>query len=474
MSQYPPETLLLRIRAETLRLNLKRAHAAFKDLPSLKGKFKEFEDRLSNMRECAAELFDKVGDLRRRVFRAEVLRTEDVKEVVKHVQDRLETMADDLASARVKLNELGGNSYLAQMKEKGRGQSTWECLNQRAAGLQQDVEKIEKDLSDPNAWKALSKAEADATDYVFHESIELLGGIALRDAHLDADICDLAEALIRSIRASATDSNVIPGGISGMMMTIERFIRLRFPEWTIWGLPLAAHELWRVSARAELDNLVAKSLEAEGVSLIKDPTIQQCLGDAYATYFMGPAYALAAVTLLFDPTRAQYDLRVHATESMLRRMDPTKAGAFSESYQTLADNLASAWKAAKQQVGTAIDPSKAEVVEKVVAALFNRLEALGYSHFSVAEWKKARNWADKLQSDAALEEIKTSDNDDLRHALNAVWLARLDAARTEDLSERAHRLAHRVLAKRSPSEGQGEQLRPFAKGPGKQLRGLLP
>lgn len=440
MRQHPAETLLLSIRAETLRLNLKRAHAAFKDLPSLLGQFKDFGDCLSNMHESAVKLSDKVADLRRGVVRGEVPRKEDVKDV----HERLEDMAEGLANAKAKLTELGRKSFLVQMRAEG--ETTWQSLNNRAAELQGNVEEIEKDLSGPNAWQALSKAEAEANDDVFNESIELLGGIALRDARLDADICELADALIRSISKSRTHPNVIPGGISSMMMRIDHFIRLRFPEWTIWGLPLAAHELWRVSARAQFDNLLAKPFGPDGSKVIEDPTIQQCLGDAYATYFMGPAYALAAVTLLFDPTRAQDDLRVRATESMLRHMDPTKPDAFSDSYQTVADNLASAWKAAKHQAGMPIDLSKAEVVETAVATLFRRLTMFSYPCFTVAEWKSARNWAEKLHSDAGVDGIEISDKHDLRHALNAVWLARLDAARTGDISKRAHRLAHRVKA----------------------------
>lgn len=322
MRQHKPETLLLRIRAETLRLNLMRAHAAFKDLPSLLGQFKDFTDCLSNMHECASELSDRVGDLRRGVVRGVV----PDKEAVREVHERLENMAEGLANARAKLTELGEKSFLVQMRAEG--ETTWQSLKTDAAELQEKVEEIEKDLSGPNAWQALSEVEAKANDHVFNESIELLGGIALRDARLDADICELADALIRSIRASRTHPNVIPGGISSMMMRIERFIRLRFPEWTIWGLPLAAHELWRVSARAQYDNLLAKPFGPEGSKVIEDPTIQQCLGDAFATYFMGPAYALAAITLLFDPKRAQDDLRVLATVSMLRHMDAAKPDAF--------------------------------------------------------------------------------------------------------------------------------------------------
>jgi hypothetical protein len=451
MKQHPPQTLLLRIRAETLRLNLKRAHSSFRDLPSLSGQFAEIEQCLSTMHERALDLSAKVGELRQQALG----RVVPAVKAVSDAQTCLDNIVDDLGAAKAKLTELGSKSFLIQIRAEG--QSTWESLNKRAGGLQAAVEAIEKDLSAPDAWKALSKAEAEANDLVFHESIELLGGIALRDAHLDADICDLAEALIRSIRASGNYPSVIPGGISTMMMKIQRFIRLRFPEWTIWGLPFVAHELWRVSAREQFDDLLARSLGADGSTLIKDPTMQQCLGDAFATYIMGPAYALAAITLLFDPTHSEDDLRVLATVSMLRRMDDAKPDAFSESYRTVADDLEAAWRAAKQQTGVTIDPSKARVVEAAVAALFKELDTFGYSYFDVAEWKSLSKWAEKLRG-GAVDAIEILPEHDLRHALNAAWLARLDSARTEDISEHANRLADRVkveLAKRRSDRVRG-------------------
>jgi hypothetical protein len=158
---------------------------------------------------------------------------------------------------------------------------------------------------------------------------------------------------------------------------------------------------------------------------------------------MGPAYALAAITLLFDPTRAEDDLRVLATVSMLRRMDDAKPDAFSESYRTVADDLEAAWRAAKQQTGVTINPSKARVVEAAVAALFKELDTIGYSYFGVAEWKSLSKWAEKLR-EGTIDAIEILPEHDLRHALNAAWLARLDSAEPKTFSEHANRLADRV------------------------------
>src|ERR1700716_3194295 len=82
-------------------------------------------------------------------------------------------MAEGLANAKAKLTELGRKSFLVQMRAEG--ETTWQSLNNRAAELQGNVEEIEKDLSGPNAWQALSKAEAEANDDVFNEKHRAAG-----------------------------------------------------------------------------------------------------------------------------------------------------------------------------------------------------------------------------------------------------------------------------------------------------------
>ena len=56
----------------------------------------------------------------------------------------------------------------------------------------------------------LAEAEMEARKSLFQESIELLGGFALRDARLDEDICELGDKLIQSIRMPGGDLSVIP------------------------------------------------------------------------------------------------------------------------------------------------------------------------------------------------------------------------------------------------------------------------
>jgi hypothetical protein len=221
----PPENLLLRIRAETLRLNLDRAHANLKDLPSISEHVEEIHDLLAKARKGAQKLGANVADF------CQTMRRNDtpIPDAVTNAQTGLDNLVRELATALTKLEVLNSNSFLTKIGPIG--QSIWECLDGRAIDLRADVKAIEDSLSHPyEAWKALAKAEADANELVFKESVELLGGFALRDTGLDEDICELADGLIQSIHASAGHLSVIPGGIGSMMMTIERIIRLPFTE----------------------------------------------------------------------------------------------------------------------------------------------------------------------------------------------------------------------------------------------------
>ena len=467
-----PETLLLRIRAETLRLNLKRAHANFENLPSLVKQFEGLQRNLGGIRDELLSLSEKMSKLR-----ADVLRTNTVQvtEVIE-AHNRVDGFVGSLARALEDLTALGTKSFLNRVGSMGK--TIWESFEERARELQRAVTAIEGNLSGATAWATLGRTEQDAQERVFNESIELLGGMALRDTRLDADICELADAFLHSIRASGSSRSVIPGGVSSMMMTLESIVRLRFPEWTVWALPFVPCELWLVSAHKSFDRSLARALG----SAASDKLLKLCLADAFATYITGPAYAYAALTLLLDPACAKDEHRVSAMFDMLRHMDPAGEGSQTESYPSLADELREAWEAAKKQVekradatpavpaeaavaadATAAVPVEAAVaadaapaipVETAVATLFAELKPRGYSGFGVEEWKAMKEWSKQLVK-GEVGAIKIEAHHDLRHVLNAAWLARLELDRPKDISQSAKDLADRVraeMAKRPPND----------------------
>lgn len=451
-----PETLLLRIRAETLRLNLKRAHAKLRNLPRLPGQFESLRQDLAQIRDEAFGASGKADEVRQVVLRRGVLTLKQAKDL----QSRIDDLVDRLSDVLDKFDAVGRKSFLAQVTSVG--QNIWECLEGRASVLQSGVAGIEADPTSADAWKRLTELETDAITRVFNESIELLGGIALRDTRFDADICELADELIRSMRASGSYPSVIPGGISSMMMTLERIIRLRFPEWTLWALPFAAYEFWLVSAHKQFDEGLDRVLAGHGARATGNAQLQRCLGDAFATYIMGPAYAFAAMTMLLNPDHAEDDLRAQAILGMLRAMDPAAPNGFAESYRTLAGQLEDAWKAARAAAlngaGVVGDAGTAAAsVQVAVLTLSNDLRNFGYTRFDVAEWKAVGDWVKPLL-EGRIADIPLSPGHDLRHVLSAAWRARVDSDRKEDISGPAMELAERVrieMNKRPPDEGRG-------------------
>ena len=107
-------------------------------------------------------------------------------------------------------------------------------------------------------------------------------------------------------------------------MTAARLIRIGFPEWTVWMVPLAAGELGFIFADRyrDLDTEVIAAAFAdvltgragpdgsEGEPAIDEEELRAWVADAFATCVTGPAYVWAAMLLRADPTSAVDQRRV--------------------------------------------------------------------------------------------------------------------------------------------------------------------
>jgi hypothetical protein len=333
-----PATLLLRIRAETLRINLERAHEKLKELPNLRPDLYAVQDVLATIRMKLEEGI--------RVLAAAKTGPRQLdRDGIKKQGELLDEMDFATEIATCKLTEIENKSFLVQVRKTG--ERVWNSLDLRAVKIKKEFEGV--DLAAPSAWQEYSRFEAEANLKVFNESVELLGGIALRDARLGAEVCELADAMIVSTFRTLPSVLAIPGGIATMMMDLEPIIRLRFPEWTLWALPLTAHEVWNAVAGKVVMERITIGMAADKLKMLRHPKIQLCLADAFGTYMIGPAYAFAAIILLLDPLQPRDEARVHAMLEMLTAMAPAKI----DDYAAVADGLLTAWEAAKSQAKTA-------------------------------------------------------------------------------------------------------------------------
>lgn len=290
-------------------------------------------------------------------------------------------------------------------------------------------------LDDPTAtWN--SEAElASKFDPLFGEYVDLLRGLALRESGIERGICDLAERLLDGCdRLSQWKSVAIPSHRSPPDMAATRMVYLRFPEWTIWALPLAAHELGRLVAsqdRALRDKIKSEDAAAQWPAA----TIEAALADAFAAYAVGPAYGCAAIMMRLDPRAVAPggppvdDARARMIFEMLKIADE-KAGpaiGFDEVTKPALD----AWNEALKEAGAVAGSDDAP--RKLAAVFWIWAErSILTAKYQPQAWIKAQRLRDVL--DRRISEAPPLPEDaatiaagstDVRDMLNAAWLYRL-------------------------------------------------
>jgi hypothetical protein len=183
-------------------------------------------------------------------------------------------------------------------------------LKQRKAEAVEKLGLIQNELNNGSKpgpiWDSLRKTTQTYSEPVFAEYVEFLGGVALRVAGFDEGIGRVCDQLWKSyISGDGSDFLAIPARQQALQHTFTRILRVAFPGWTILPLPATALEFWKVVAfdymrknttlQARLANLLPGTQPANALGC------DGYLGDAYATYTMGPSYALFAISLMLDP-----------------------------------------------------------------------------------------------------------------------------------------------------------------------------
>lgn len=328
------------------------------------------------------------------------------------------------------------------------------------------------------AW-SLYQRVADSSRELFIGCLELIGGCAFRQslsgddpAREELKVWALADRLIVEASVDLTGSSgeapyfTVPALQEALSKSLVRTVRMRFPEWTVWTLPLLAYDYghvaindYRISLTDVVEDPLRQVLEAQVTNdLVHDVEHQakltaaasdeargrvirradKCardrigvlLADALATHWMGPAYACAAVHLRFDPSsafagRPSYDERVRLILGRLRRI-----ARKDEQQAKVAEKLTAEWIAAVERADAprpeSSEPTSSE--ELLVSALDLALSELPQAfRFGNALWSKANSakasWEEEAEDLRAL--TVPAEKLPLRVVLNAAWLTRL-------------------------------------------------
>lgn len=196
-------------------------------------------------------------------------------------------------------------------------------------------------------WSAFDTLLHEQARPLFVEYVDFLGGLTVRETGLDGRICEMSEFLLGGLASTRFVS--IPASQSALSSAMDSVIKMGFPEWSVWGLPLAAHEvgvaLWDDPMITDLRAAIREQVPAE----CDDAELAELFGDAFAAWTMGPAYGCAALLLRLQPHGA--DVRAHARPrdvdrarlvlGVLRSLTPP---ASDDGLSAAVETLASLWE----------------------------------------------------------------------------------------------------------------------------------
>jgi hypothetical protein len=326
------------------------------------------------------------------------------------------------------------------------------------------------------AWERFVELETK-TRSLFRGCLELIGGVAFREkGGVDQHLWRVADAfnveLCRQALKQSFNYLTVPALEEALSGSMVRTIRLRFPEWSVWSLPLVAYEFGHaaIGAREEFDRLYDKHVtrlvdsdqalrqfKADGDDprllrrkrLIRGAhsrRVRMLFGDAVATYMLGPCYACATIHLRLDPTgaadpgRATSQERAQVVLGCLRAMDEKSGGLQKQFIETLEEQ----WEQAVQRSRPHGVGDASGLTDLSETMLPDFIDALNYlpnaARLTARSWQQAVSfqlgWKGQLEHGDELQ-LELSRKDQLREILNAAWLTRVGEPQQAETIEAA-------------------------------------
>jgi hypothetical protein len=419
-------SLILRIRSEVLKRNLEEIRQKV-DQPPFGKRFTELGAACITSKELLPKIQRELFELRCDA-QADTISPSDFLGKIQAIESSYATLfknVQDICNEARRLSE----ASVFNMRVKARPVVGREVARQLGSIL------TELDRTQPNlgeAWKTYQAQYAEAQS-LLSEYLEFIGGLALRDAGFDDGMCNYADKLIALVSGSTSSSVAIPARQETIRMTWGRIVRMGCPEWTLWALPLTAHDVWYTAAQDNLKTENIKDFTGE------ERWVQECLADAYAVWSTGPAYAYAAFFLRLDPfcvgedrEGCTHDLRAHAILKMWELMDKADGGNLP--YLDVRSKLRDQWLDALAYAPTQrqidgdgnpdfpVDKEKMKQLDELIATQFDALHQYGSGGFSAQNWRSIQDWPERLRNGQPIEHPEA----DFRWVLNAAWVARIE------------------------------------------------
>jgi hypothetical protein len=343
------------------------------------------------------------------------------------------TVAISLSSLEKEVADVVRNSWgflESQFQQESRSLGNQvEDLQKRYEGLSH-LDAEEQQAALVQLWQDYTRL-AESAESLFGEIVELISGLALRDRSVDPWLFKIADRLVgwyAQRTSDSLDAVTVPSVRGAVARTLVRIVGLRFPEWSVWALPLIAYEFAYQYFRsggyqgAKLKAQIEKDLpgvwegnQVEGQAVL--------LADAFATFTTGPAYLLAAINLRLSP---QETARALVIFRVLEGLD--QRGIFGADF---LEEFRAGWQRSPAS-GRGLAPAEAQKLKDFADAA---LKALGMSYlpptkYSVEkDWSRVKeihqHWAEDIMVPGIPLEIRNIQRLTPIDVLNAAWFCRL-------------------------------------------------
>lgn len=310
----------------------------------------------------------------------------------------------------------------------------------------------------PYSWKQLRNINLRCGE-LFQECIGFLGGALIRTGQKERqeeDICELADALLSELNGKLPKT-VNWAGVTllaeaNFFTETTGLVRLPFPDYGIWNLPIAVHELGHFVGPRVPDGVGGFPFEAilrkkeqdnskqEGPAQLSPAALAQqvshlkeLFSDIFAAYALGPAYACSCLLLRFNPQddaacedNATHPSQAKRAHAILKTLEQTSRGITGDPYKKIIANLSALWATNLQAAGQLqhLMPDEIGPFEYELRPLYN-VVAKFLSTVRYAGWERAAELRAALDSEPAAAAAALQPGDTIADVLNAAWLLRL-------------------------------------------------
>jgi hypothetical protein len=267
---------------------------------------------------------------------------------------QIEALSEELDSIENSMESLDNKELLHAMRV--RFLNLFDERKAELVGLREKLSnKVSSERTLSKEWEQLKGISRNCGDLF----LEFEGTMLRSSFPHGNEICRVADSLIYYLNywsGLEWDRFTVMTARGESFAEMTGIIKVRFPDFTVWRLPLVAHEFghYAISRITYGNRHPFKNIVEEWINLKKPETImekrrlQELFADVFATYIMGPAYAATLILLNLNPrddlafvdgiTHPNHNKRVYCILKTLKEMSS------QDDYSGIIGYLEKAWQ----------------------------------------------------------------------------------------------------------------------------------